>query len=157
MRTQPKPFVEVYADGACSGNPGIGGFGSVLKSGKKVKEISGCDRMTTNNRMELLGVIFALEALKTPCRVKVTTDSNYIVQGMTSWIHSWMRNNWLNSQKKEVLNRDLWERLLKASQPHEIEWGWIKGHSGHPENERCDRLARDEIEKCRKGLEHEKT
>ncbi|HXX58600.1 MAG TPA: ribonuclease HI [Thermodesulfovibrionales bacterium] len=157
MKTDPKPFVDIYADGACSGNPGIGGFGSILISGEKVRELSGCEMITTNNRMELLGVISALEALKKPCRVRVTTDSNYIVQGMTSWMEGWLRNNWRNSQKREVLNRDLWERILESSRPHEIEWVWIKGHNGHRENERCDRLARQEIEKCRKGIGHEET
>jgi ribonuclease HI len=100
--------------------------------------------------MELMGVISAIEALKKPCRIRVTTDSNYIVKGMTEWINGWIRNNWRNSQKKEVLNRDLWERLLKASKGHDIEWVWIKGHNGHVENERCDELARQEIEKFRR-------
>jgi len=105
--------------------------------------------MTTNNRMELLGVITALELLKKPCRVRVTTDSKYVAKGMTEWIRGWIRNNWKNSQKKDVLNRDLWERLLKAAGQHEIEWEWIKGHNGHDENERCDLLARNAIKKCR--------
>jgi ribonuclease HI len=100
--------------------------------------------------MELMGVISAIEALKKPCRIRVTTDSNYIVKGMKEWINGWIRNNWRNSQKKEVLNRDLWERLLKASKGHDIEWVWIKGHNGHVENERCDELARQEIEKFRR-------
>ncbi len=121
-----------------------------MKSGDKVRELSGCEKMTTNNRMELLAVISALEALKKPCRVKVTTDSNYVVKGMNEWIEGWKKRNWMNSQKKPVLNRDLWERLLAASAPHEIEWMWIKGHNGHIENERCDELAREAIEKCRK-------
>ncbi len=150
MRDIRKPVVEIYADGACSGNPGAGGFASILKSGDKVRELSGCEKMTTNNRMELLAVISALEALKKPCRVKVTTDSNYVVKGMNEWIEGWKKRNWMNSQKKPVLNRDLWERLLAASAPHEIEWMWIKGHNGHIENERCDELAREAIEKCRK-------
>jgi ribonuclease HI len=145
-----KPYVEIFADGACSGNPGSGGYGAVLRSGRKEKELSGCDPMTTNNRMELTAVIMALEALKRPCRVKVVTDSNYVVQGMTSWIFRWLKNNWKNSQKQEVINRDLWERLLNLSSPHYIEWKWIKGHNGFPENERCDRIARHEIKKCRR-------
>lgn len=144
-----KPLVEIFADGACSGNPGPGGFGAILRSGEKEKEISGCEALTTNNRMELMGVISAIEALKRPCRIKVTTDSNYVVKGMSEWIKGWIRNNWRNSQKKEVLNRDLWERLLQAAKDHDIEWVWIKGHNGHAENERCDELARREIEKCR--------
>ena len=144
-----KHFVEIYADGACSGNPGAGGFGAILKSGDKYKELSGCEKRTTNNRMELMGVISALESLKIPSKVKVTTDSNYIVKGMTEWIAGWLRKGWKNSQKKDVLNRDLWERLLTASKPHEIEWVWVKGHNGHPENERCDVLATGAIERCR--------
>ncbi len=151
MQTAKKILVEIYADGACSGNPGPGGFGAILRSGEKKKEISGCELLTTNNRMELMGVISALEALKKPCRVRVITDSKYIVKGMSEWIHSWIRNNWRNSQKKEVLNKDLWERLLKAAQGHDIEWVWIKGHNGHLENERCDEIARLEIDRCRRG------
>ncbi|MGD1075351.1 MAG: ribonuclease HI [Thermodesulfovibrionales bacterium] len=152
MKTHPKPFVDIYADGACSGNPGIGGFGAVLKSGGKTKELSGCNESSTNNRMELLGVISALEALKQPCRVRVSTDSTYVVKGMTEWVGGWIRKGWRNSQKKEVLNRDLWERLLKASERHEIAWVWIKGHNGHRENERCDEMAREEIKRCKKSL-----
>jgi ribonuclease HI len=102
--------------------------------------------------MELRGVICALEALKRPCRVRITTDSDYVVKGMTKWMDAWMRKNWMNAQKKSVVNRDLWERLLKASQPHEVEWLWIKGHSGHPENERCDRLAKKEIRHCKQRI-----
>lgn len=156
MKTDQKPFVEIYADGACSGNPGLGGFGAILKSGEKIKELSGCEEKTTNNRMEMLAVITALEALRKPCKVKIVTDSNYVVKGMTEWIKGWTRNNWMSAQKKAVMNRDLWERLLRTSQPHETEWVWIKGHNGHPENERCDRLAREEIKKRRKRMKHEK-
>lgn len=108
--------------------------------------------MTTNNRMEMLGIIAALESLKKPCRITITTDSNYVIKGITEWIHGWIKNNWKNSQKKDVLNRDLWERLLRASNLHEIKWVWIKGHNGHPENERCDELARKAIKK-QKGFE----
>jgi ribonuclease HI len=151
MKDTQKTFVEIYADGACSGNPGVGGFGAILKSGERLRELSGCDPATTNNRMELMGVISALEALKKPCRVKVTTDSTYVMKGMSEWIGTWIRNNWRNSQKKEVLNKDLWERLLAAAVPHEIEWCWIKGHNGHAENERCDFLAREQIKKCKKS------
>ncbi|MGD0282293.1 MAG: ribonuclease HI [Dissulfurispiraceae bacterium] len=149
MKTGQRPFVEIYADGACSGNPGAGGYGAIMRSGEKEKELSGCEEMTTNNRMELLGVISALELLRRPCRVKIVTDSNYVVKGMTEWVRAWMRNNWKNSQKKDVLNRDLWERLINASGDHEIEWEWIKGHNGHDENERCDLLAKNAIKKCR--------
>ena len=151
-KEKDKPFVEIFSDGACSGNPGVGGFGAVLRTEKKEKEMSGAERMTTNNRMELMGVITALEALKVPCRVKVTTDSNYIVKGMTEWIRGWKRKGWKNSQKKDVMNRDLWERLLKAAEPHDIAWCWIKGHNGHTENERCDELARRAIGDCRRTM-----
>jgi ribonuclease HI len=150
MRKTTLPFIEIFTDGACSGNPGTGGYGAILKSGNKVRELSGSKDMTTNNRMELFAVISALEALRRPCRIKITTDSNYVVKGMTEWVQRWVKNSWKNSQKKEVLNRDLWERLVKASQSHKIEWVWIKGHGGHPENERCDRLARNEIKKFRR-------
>ena len=155
MGKRGKPFVEVYADGACSGNPGVGGYGAILRSGEREKVLSGCEEMTTNNRMELLGVISALEALKQPCRAKIITDSNYVVKGMSEWIDEWKRKNWKTAQKKGVLNRDLWERLLLVSEPHEIEWKWIKGHDGHAENERCDRLAREEIKKCKKRMKDE--
>lgn len=155
MKKGQKPFVEIYADGACSGNPGAGGFGAILRHGATEKELSGCDTMTTNNRMELLGVISALEALKKPCKVRIVTDSNYVVKGMTEWIDSWIEKGWKTSQKKEVLNRDLWERLLSASEPHDIEWVWIKGHNGHAENERCDRIARGEIKRCRRSMRND--
>lgn len=152
MKDDKKPFVEIFADGACSGNPGVGGFAAILRTGGKEKELSGCEELTTNNRMEMLGVIFGLEALRQPCQVRVTTDSTYIVKGMTEWMKGWLKNNWRNSQKKEVLNRDLWERLLNACKRHEVEWAWIRGHNGHAENERCDLLAREEIKKCKKGM-----
>ncbi|MBF0330064.1 MAG: ribonuclease HI [Nitrospirae bacterium] len=150
MKTKGVPYVEIFADGACSGNPGPGGFGAILRSGEKEKEISGFEPMTTNNRMELTAIIIALESLKMPCRLIVTTDSNYVVKGMNEWINGWIKNNWKNSQKKEVLNRDLWERLIKAARPHDVSWKWIKGHNGHAENERCDRLATEEITRNRK-------
>ncbi len=150
-----RPSVEIFADGACSGNPGVGGFGVILRSGDREREISGCERLTTNNRMELTAVITALEALKKPCTVRVMTDSNYVVQGMTSWIHGWRKRGWKNSQKQLVANRDLWERLLRRARVHDIEWCWIKGHNAHPENERCDRLARRAIERCRGKAGHQ--
>lgn len=150
LKGADKPSVEIFTDGACSGNPGIGGYGVVLRSNKKEKELSGCSLLTTNNRMELTAVIKALEALKMPCEVKVVTDSNYVIQGMTSWIFQWLKTGWKNTQKKEVINRDLWERLLHLSKIHEIDWVWIKGHSGYSENERCDKLARLEIKRCKK-------
>ena len=137
--------VEIFCDGACSGNPGPGGFGAILRAGSKVKELSGGARETTNNRMELTAAITALEALTRPCRVSVTTDSQYLVKGMREWLAGWIRKGWLNSKKEPVLNRDLWERLDALARMHAIEWLWVKGHAGHPENERCDELARQAI------------
>jgi ribonuclease HI len=145
-----KPFVEIFADGACSGNPGAGGYGVILRSGDREKELSGCEPMTTNNRMELTAIIKALEALKKQCNVTVVTDSNYVVQGMTSWITQWRKNNWKNSQKQQVLNKDLWLKLSDLAAFHTIQWKWVRGHDGHIENERCDTLARLAIKKCRK-------
>ena len=145
-----RKMVEIFADGACSGNPGPGGYGAILKYGQDIKEISGCEAVTTNNRMEMQAIIKALQQLKGPCKIRVVTDSSYVVKGMTEWIYGWIRRNWLNSQKRPVLNRDLWEELLKLSGLHQIEWKWIKGHHGHPENERCDQLARYAIRNCQK-------
>jgi ribonuclease HI len=147
-----KPLVEIFADGACSGNPGVGGYCAVLRSGRKERELTGAEGMSTNNRMELMAVITALEALKVPCRAKVTTDSSYIVKGMTEWIDGWIKKGWKNSQKKDVLNRDLWERLLRAAGPHDIEWLWVRGHNGHAENERCDALALAAIKRYRRKV-----
>ncbi len=137
--------VDIFCDGACSGNPGPGGFGIILRAGNREKELSGADSHTTNNRMELLAAITALEALKKPCEVVLTTDSQYLVKGMTEWVQGWVKKGWKNSKKEDVLNRDLWERLLALSNVHRIRWNWIRGHSGHPENERCDGLARQAI------------
>ena len=134
--------IEIFCDGACSGNPGPGGFGAILRAGNKLKELSGGERETTNNRMEMTAAITALEALSRPCRVTVTTDSQYLVKGMKEWLQGWIRKGWLNSKKEPVLNRDLWERLNSLANVHEIEWCWVKGHDGHAENERCDELAR---------------
>ena len=150
IRKIEKTFVEIFTDGACSGNPGMGGYGVILRFREREKELSGCDPMTTNNRMELTAAIKGLEALKKPCRVKLVTDSNYVVQGMTSWIFHWVKKNWKNSQKQQVLNRDLWERLFDLSKLHDIQWIWVKGHNEHPENERCDELARLAIKRCKK-------
>ena len=134
--------VEIFTDGACSGNPGPGGYGVVLRYGKAEKELSGGDSSTTNNRMELLGVITGLEALKEPCQVTLTTDSKYVVDSITKgWVYNWKRNNWIKSDKKPALNVDLWERLLPLLEKHKVTFNWVKGHAGHPENERCDRLA----------------
>lgn len=135
-------IVEIFSDGACSGNPGPGGYGVILRYKGKEKEISGGETMTTNNRMELMGVIAGLSALKRPCNVVITTDSKYVVDGITKgWAKNWRRNNWIKSDKKKALNSDLWEQLLDLLEIHQAQWKWIKGHSGHAENERCDRLA----------------
>ena len=145
--------VEIFSDGACSGNPGPGGYGTILRYGNNEKELSGYAAETTNNRMEMLGAIAGLEALKRPCRVCLTTDSQYLVKGMTEWIENWQRKNWKNSKKEEVANRDLWERLLGLAEKHQIDWIWVKGHDGHLENERCDELARLEITNVSDGIE----
>ncbi len=142
--------VEIFCDGACSGNPGIGGFGSILRCGAKEKELSGAEQLTTNNRMELTGAIVALESLKRSCEVTLTTDSQYLVKGMTEWIHGWVKKDWKNSKKEPVLNRDLWERLLVLDKKHRVSWTWVRGHDGHLENERCDVLARTAIEEYKK-------
>lgn len=151
MSNETHDIVEIFTDGACSGNPGPGGYGAILKYRRQVKEISGCETETTNNRMEMTAIIEALRQLKRPCKVKVTTDSSYVVKGMTEWLPGWVRRKWLNSQKKPVLNRDLWEELIKLNQAHQISWIWTKGHDGHQENERCDQLARDAIKDCRRS------
>jgi ribonuclease HI len=143
--------VEIFCDGACSGNPGPGGFGAILRAGGTVKELSGGELATTNNRMELTAAITALEALTRPCRVRLTTDSQYLVKGMKEWLAGWIRKGWLNSKKEPVLNRDLWERLDALGRRHSIEWLWVKGHAGHPENERCDELARSAIKQLLQG------
>jgi len=145
MIDSKETLVEIFTDGACSGNPGPGGYGAILKYDQEIKEISGHMPETTNNRMEMTAIIEALRRLKRPCKIKVVTDSMYVVKGMTEWLPGWIKRNWVNSQKKPVLNRDLWEKLLKLSRRHQIEWKWIKGHHGHKENERCDELARDAI------------
>ena len=140
--------VELYTDGACSGNPGPGGFGAILRYGDAEKEISGGEKETTNNRMELLAVISGLEALKEPCEVKVITDSKYFSDALDKgWLHNWKNNGWKKSNGKPVLNTDLWTRFLKLSETHKITTLWIKGHAGHPENERCDKMAVGESKK----------
>ena len=140
------PEVEIFTDGACKGNPGPGGWGAILRSGGKERELSGGEAPTTNNRMELMAAIEALKALKKPCRVQLWTDSNYVRDGITKWIHGWLRNGWRTSDKKPVKNAELWQALLDAAEPHRIEWHWVKGHTGHPENERADALACAEAE-----------
>jgi len=149
-----KNSVEIFTDGSCSGNPGAGGYAAILRHGDTEREISGFEPDTTNNRMELMAVISALEALKRPCRVNVVTDSNYVVQGITKWIHGWRKNGWKNSGRKDVLNKDLWLRLSDLAGKHDVTWNWVRGHNGHPENERCDLLAREAI-KRRGGVRDE--
>lgn len=146
MSVKPeKTSVEIFCDGACSGNPGPGGYGAILRCSGREKEISGWAADTTNNRMELTAVIEALRQLTRPCSITVTTDSQYVVKGMTEWIAGWQRKGWRNSKKEPVLNRDLWEALLEASRQHSITWKWVRGHDGHAENERCDCLAREAL------------
>ena len=140
--------VVIYTDGACSGNPGPGGWGAVLQGGGKEKELYGGDALTTNNRMELMAAIQALEALQRPTTVTLYTDSKYLLDGITKWIHGWQRNGWLTSAKKPVKNDDLWRRLTAAMDPHEITWKWVKGHAGAPGTERADELARRGIEEA---------
>lgn len=133
--------VEIFTDGACKGNPGPGGWGAILRMGGHEKELSGHDPATTNNRMELTAVIRALGSLNQPCAVQVHTDSRYVIDGISGWIFGWQRNGWRTAAKKPVVNVDLWQELLAATKPHKIEWIWVKGHNGHPENERADQLA----------------
>ena len=140
MSSEP-PQVEIFTDGACRGNPGPGGWAALLRTGDKEREISGGESPTTNNRMELTAAIRALEALKKPCRVRLHTDSQYVRDGITKWIHGWRRNGWRTADKKPVKNAELWQQLLDAAEPHRVEWHWVKGHSGHPENDRVDVLA----------------
>ncbi|MCL1842889.1 MAG: ribonuclease HI [Defluviitaleaceae bacterium] len=138
--------VTIYTDGACSGNPGPGGYGAVLVYGCHRKEISGGEASTTNNRMEIMGVIKALELLKQPCEAEVFSDSRYVVDAIEKgWALRWQKNNWKRTKKEPALNADLWEILLKLLQTHKVKFHWIKGHDGHPENERCDALARAAI------------
>jgi ribonuclease HI len=134
-------IVEVYSDGACRGNPGPGGWGIVLRFKGKEKELWGGEAATTNNRMELTAVIRGLEALKRPSRVRVYTDSLYVMKGISEWIRGWKKNGWKTADKKPVKNEDLWRELDEQAKKHEVEWNWVKGHAGHPENERADRLA----------------
>ena len=136
------PQVVIYTDGACRGNPGPGGWGAVLMSGEHEREIWGGEAATTNNRMELMAAIQALEALNRPCRVELHTDSQYVQKGIHEWIHSWKRRGWMTADKKPVKNDDLWKRLDAARLRHEVDWRWVKGHAGHELNERADELAR---------------
>ena len=148
-RLSEPPHVTVFTDGACSGNPGPGGWGAILRFGDKEKELKGGEAHTTNNRMELMAAISALEALKKPCVVDLTTDSQYVRQGITGWIHGWKKNGWRTADKKPVKNVELWQRLDAALKPHQVRWHWIKGHAGHAENERADQLAREGVAMAR--------
>jgi ribonuclease HI len=143
------PPVEIFTDGACSGNPGPGGWGAILRYGQHEKELWGSEKPTTNNRMELMAAIAALEALKRPSRVHLHTDSQYLRDGITRYIHAWKKNGWKTADKKPVKNIDLWLRLDAALRPHAVEWFWVKGHAGHPENERADALARAGVAQAR--------
>ena len=133
--------VEIFTDGACRGNPGPGGWGALLRYGKHEKELYGGEPHTTNNRMELMAAIIALESLTRGCRVRLTTDSEYVKNGITQWMHNWKKNGWRTANRKPVKNMDLWQRLDDAVAQHDVEWHWVKGHSGHDENERADQLA----------------
>ncbi len=137
------PHVEIATDGACKGNPGPGGWGAVLRAGGHEKTLSGGEALTTNNRMEMMAAIEALNALKQPSRVTLSTDSRYVMDGLTKWIRGWQRNGWQTADRKPVKNADLWQALIDAAAPHRIEWVWVRGHTGHPDNERADRLASD--------------
>ena len=141
----------IYTDGGCRGNPGPGGWGAILEYGEYRKELKGHAEETTNNRMELTAVIEGLETLKRPCRVHIVTDSQYVKQGITQWISRWRRNGWRTAAKQQVKNRDLWERLDAALKQHQVEWEWVRGHTGHPENERADQLANKGVRTIRTG------
>jgi ribonuclease HI len=147
--TENRKRIEIYTDGACSGNPGPGGWGAILRFQGNEKELSGGQPSTTNNQMELQAAIEALKALKEPCVVDLYTDSQYLRQGITQWIHNWKRNGWKTSDRKPVKNQELWVSLDELVKTHSITWHWLKGHAGHPENERCDELARTEIDRLR--------
>ena len=138
-------IVEIFTDGACKGNPGPGGWGVLLRYNGTEKELKGAEPETTNNRMELMAAIQALKALKRPCKVSLTTDSQYVRKGITEWIHGWKKRNWKNASKQPVKNADLWMTLDELTQQHDIAWHWVKGHSGHAENERVDELANEAI------------
>jgi ribonuclease HI len=141
--------VIIHTDGACSGNPGPGGWGAVLQYGDRIKELKGGAPLTTNNQMELTAAIEALTALTRPCQVELHTDSNYVKDGLTKWIHGWKKNGWRTADRKPVKNADLWQRLDAALLPHQVRWHWIKGHAGHDENERADQLAREGVAMAR--------
>ena len=139
-------MLEIYTDGACKGNPGVGGWGAILRFGDREKEIFGGTANTTNNRMEMTAVIEALRSLSRPCEAIVFTDSSYVQKGISEWIHGWKRNGWRTSDKKPVKNADLWQELDQLAAGHKVEWRWVRGHAGHPENERADQLANRGVE-----------
>jgi ribonuclease HI len=149
VESKPQKRIEIFTDGACSGNPGPGGWGAILRFNGKEKELSGGENETTNNKMELQAAIEALKALKEPCTIDLWTDSQYLRQGITQWIHNWKKNGWRTADKKPVKNQEQWVELDALVLKHSIEWHWLKGHAGHPENERCDELARLEIQRLR--------
>ncbi len=144
---KPRKQVAIFTDGACKGNPGPGGWGALLRMGPHEKELSGGEADTTNNRMEMRAVIEGLSALTEPCDVELYSDSKYVLDGITKWVEGWKRRGWVTASKKPVRNADLWHELIAASGRHEVSWNWVKGHSGHPENERVDKLASDEAER----------
>ena len=144
------PQVQIATDGACKGNPGPGGWGAVIRSGSHEKLLSGGEPLTTNNRMELTAVIEALNALTKPCEVQLSTDSRYVMDGLTKWVKGWQRNGWRTADKKPVKNIELWQALVEATARHRIKWEWVKGHAGHPDNERADVLASDAADQARK-------
>ena len=148
-RDVPVSPVIIHTDGACKGNPGPGGWGAILQAGEKTKELCGGEPLTTNNRMELTAAIMALEALTRPCKIDLHTDSKYVMDGITSWIHGWKARGWKTADKKPVKNDDLWKRLDVARARHEVKWHWVKGHAGHELNERADVLANQGIERMR--------
>ena len=150
-RAQAMKKVTIFTDGGCLGNPGPGGWAAILRYGKHERALSGGEAATTNNRMELSAAISALQTLKEPCEVIIFTDSQYLRMGITEWIHSWRKRGWVTAKREPVKNDDLWRDLDAACKPHRIEWNWLKGHAGHPENERCDALAGAEMEKIQKS------
>ncbi len=148
---RPEEVVDIYTDGACSGNPGPGGWGAILRASGKEKEIFGGEPATTNNRMEMTAVIEALRAMKRPVKARVHTDSQYVMKGITEWIQGWKRRGWKTAGKEPVKNEDLWRTLDALASQHRLEWNWVRGHAGHPENERADALARQGVELARRG------
>lgn len=151
MKTKHTGVVEIFTDGACKGNPGIGGWGALLQYDGRTRELSGGERLTTNNRMELLAVIRALEALTRPCEIHLHTDSQYVQKGISEWIHSWKKRNWHTAARKPVKNDDLWKQLDQLAQQHQVKWFWVRGHSGHDGNEQADMLANRGVESVIRG------